>query len=164
MGVGKSTVGQRCAELARRRFVDTDALIVERIGMPLNEAFAIAGETALRDIEQTVVTETVASREPLVIACGGGTVVRPDNREMLRTSGFVVWLRAPTSVLVRRIGRRDGRPLLSDDPRRDLDRLYDERAAAYAAAADAVIEVDGSVDAVATEVLSLFDSEFGATR
>ena len=160
MGVGKSTVGRRCAEMIGRPFVDTDAVIVDKAGMPLTEAFASVGEARLRDLEQAVVAETVASPEPLVIACGGCTVVRPDNGNLLRRTGFVVWLRAPTSVLVARVAGERGRPLLAADPASDLERLAAARADAYAAAADAVIDAGtGSVDDVAAAVLATFERD-----
>src|SRR5215210_6838040 len=164
MGVGKSTVGRRCAKRLGRRFIDTDDAVVELAGMPLDQAFALLGEDRLRDLEQKVVADVAASDEPLVIACGGGTLVRPANRSALQTTGIVIWLRAPTSVLARRVGNGEGRPMLAGDPSVALERLGAAREAAYREAADAIVDADaGLVEEVAEIVLARFDDAL-ATR
>ncbi|MBA2380822.1 MAG: shikimate kinase, partial [Chloroflexi bacterium] len=146
MGVGKSTVGRRCADRLGRRFVDTDDVLIELARAPLTEAFATLGEARLRDLEQRVVAETIESQEALVIACGGGTVLRPATRELLRAAGIVIWLRAPTSVLSGRVGIGDGRPMLADNPAESLARLGATREPAYRAAADAIVDSDAAID------------------
>ena len=95
---------------------------------------------------------------PLVIACGGGTVVDADSRRRLREAGIVVWLRAPTAVLAARVGNDASRPLLAGDPvgRAGAARGA-ARADAYTAAADAVVDTeDRDVDGVADAVLAAF--------
>ncbi|MBA2721248.1 MAG: shikimate kinase [Chloroflexi bacterium] len=156
MGVGKSTVGRRCAHLLGRRFVDTDDVLVELARAPLAEAFATLGEARLRDLEDQVVAETVGSDEALVIACGGGTVVRLTNRELVRAAGIVIWLRAPTGVLIKRVGSGDGRPMLAHNPADSLERLASTRAPAYKAAADAIVDSVAAIDTVAELVLAQF--------
>jgi shikimate kinase len=157
MGAGKTTVGRRCAVLLDRPFVDTDDVIEAQIGLPFTEWFATYGEAAFRDLERQAVADVAASPAPLVIACGGGSVVDPDNRRALRASGTVVWLRGSVQVLAARVGDGATRPLLAGDPVGALTRLGAMREAAYEAAADEQIDTDGrDVDAVAIDVLDAF--------
>lgn len=159
MGAGKSTVGRRCATRLGRPFVDTDDVVVTMAGMPIDELFDRYGEPHMREIERAAVVEVCASPEPLVIACGGGTVLDPENRRVLRASGVVVWLRASPDVLARRVGTGTSRPLLRDDPLGALRRLERLREPAYEAAAQCVLDTDElSPDEVATQVLAQFES------
>jgi shikimate kinase len=160
MGVGKSSVGKRCAELLDRPFVDTDELVVATAGVGFDELWAAEGEAGFRTRERIAVADAAASPTPLVIACGGGAVLDPDNRRALRARGFVVWLDAPPVVLATRLADDDSRPLLAGGDRATtLTRLAGTRAAAYEAAADVRIETDGrTIDDVArraVEELSL---------
>jgi shikimate kinase len=157
MGAGKTTVGRRCAQLLERDFVDTDDVVVRLAGMPVPEFFAANGEPAFRALERQAVADVCASPVPLVIACGGGSVVDADNRRCLAGSGFVVWLRAPVAVLTERVGEGADRPLLAGDPRGNLARLLALREPAYEAVADAVVDTEGlGIDDVATAVLAAF--------
>jgi shikimate kinase len=155
MGAGKTTVGRRCAQLLERDFVDTDDVVVRLAGMPVPEFFAANGEPAFRALERQAVADACASPAPLVIACGGGSVVDADNRRRLAGAGFVVWLRAPVTVLTERVGEGADRPLLAGDPRGNLTRLLALREPAYEAVADAVVDTEGrGIDDVATAVLA----------
>ena len=156
MGAGKSSVGSECARRLGRDFVDTDDIVVAMAGMPIEAVFASSGEPRLREIEKQAVADVCASPVPLVIACGGGTVLDPDNRRRLRDAGIVVWLRVPVEVLATRVGDGAGRPLLTGDPSRALARLAVAREAAYEASAHVVVDGDDSVDAVADRVLGEF--------
>jgi shikimate kinase len=158
MGAGKTTVGQRCAELLGRPFVDTDELVVAAAGVPFDELWATEGEAGFRARERVAVADAAASPTPLVIAGGGGVVLDPDNRRALRGSGFVVWLHAPPGVLASRLAGDDSRPLLAGGDRvTTLTRLGDTRAPAYEAAADATVHTEGrTVDEVAAAVIEEF--------
>jgi shikimate kinase len=157
MGAGKSSVGSECANRLGRDFVDTDDIVVAMAGMPIEGIFAAGGEPRLREIERQAVADVCASPVPLVIACGGGTVLDPDNRRRLRDSGVVVWLRVPVEVLAARVGDGASRPLLAGDPRGALARLAAAREAAYEATAQVVVDGDDSVDTVANRVLGEFE-------
>jgi shikimate kinase len=153
MGAGKTTVGKACADRLDRPFVDTDDVVVANAGMSVAEIFATAGEPRFREMERTAVADTCASPAPLVIGCGGGTVLDPDNRARLRSSGVIVWLRAPVDVLTARVGDGADRPLLRGDPEVALARLERLREPAYGAAAHvsvdtAELDVDAAVAAV----------------
>jgi shikimate kinase len=117
MGAGKTSVGQRCAELLDRPFVDTDELVVAAAGVTFEQIWSIEGESGFRARERVAVMDAAASPEPLVIACGGGAVLDADNRRVLRDSGFVVWLAASPDVLASRLVGDDSRPLLAGGDR-----------------------------------------------
>jgi shikimate kinase len=158
MGAGKTTVGTACAQRLGRTFVDTDDLVVGIAHTTVEGIFAEGGEPRFRRLEHEVVADVVASPEPLVIACGGGTVLDVDNRRALRAAGVVVWLRAPVSTLLSRVGDGSTRPLLRDDPEGALARLERLREPAYEAAAHATVDTDDlDIVAVADAVLSVFE-------
>jgi shikimate kinase len=158
MGAGKSTVGRECARRLARPFVDTDDVIVATAGMNIDEIFAAGGEQLFRKHERVVVADVCASPEPLVIACGGGAVLDPENRKALRASSVVVWLRAPVAELVKRCGDGSTRPVLRGDPATALARLDRLRAPAYEAAAHRVVETEGlERGAVVEAVLAEFE-------
>ena len=158
MGAGKTTVGAECARRLGRPFVDTDDLVTQAAQMTVEAIFADGGEPRFRKLEHDVVADVCASPEPLVIACGGGAVLDPENRRALRAAGIVVWLRAPAATLMARVGNGATRPLLRDDPAGALSRLERLREPTYEAAAHAAVETnDLDVDAVAGAVLSVFE-------
>ncbi len=160
MGAGKTTVGQLCARTLGRGFVDTDALVEAATGATVPELFATLGEAEFRDRERVALADAMASPDPLVVACGGGAMVDPENCRVARR-GVVVWLQAPPEVLAARV-ECDGatsRPLIAGGPTiATLTRLADARAESYAAAAHATVSTDGrDADAVAATVLDRFD-------
>ena len=158
MGAGKTTVGRRCAQRLGRPFVDVDDVIVQLAGMPVDEIWRTGGEAQFRELEKQAVADVCASPAPLVIASGGGAVVDPDNRRRFRSTGVVVWLRAPTSVLAARVGTGATRPLLAGDPRGALERLGEARELLYSESADAIVDTDGvAIDDVASAVLGEFE-------
>jgi shikimate kinase len=159
MGAGKSTVGMECARRLERTFVDTDDLVQQTAHMTVEAIFADGGESRFRELEHVVVADVCASPEPLVIACGGGTVLDPENRRALRAAGIVVWLRAPAAILLARVGDSSRRPLLREDPAGVLARLERLREPAYGAAAHVWVDTsDLSVAMVAGAVLSEFEA------
>jgi shikimate kinase len=155
MGAGKTTVGQRCAELLDRAFVDTDELVVAAAGISFDELWQVEGEQGFRARERVAVADAVASPVPLVISCGGGSVLDPDNRRSLRRRGVVVWLEAAPAELASRLAGDDTRPLLAGGDRATtLERLRSLREPAYEAAAHLQVDTEGrSVDEVAATVV-----------
>ena len=102
-GCGKSTIGRKLADRLWQTFVDTDELIVRRAGKPINRIFAEDGEPAFRDLESAVLREVLAADET-IIALGGGTVIREENRRLIKSSGAkVIYLRCDIGVLDQRI-------------------------------------------------------------
>lgn len=140
MGSGKSTIGRLVARRMGFQFLDTDQLIVDRVGMAIPDLFALRGETAFRALE-TSVLESLAHLNRCVIATGGGAVVREQNRATLRQLGFVVGLTASEAVLFERVSRNSKRPLLQGgDPLATVQEMLARRAPFYADAAQWTID------------------------
>jgi len=153
-GCGKSTVGRQLARQLGLDFVDSDTEIEQRIGMPIRDFFAAHGEPAFRDIEADVI-ERLSGQAGIVLATGGGAVLRPSNRDALHSRMHVFYLRATAEDLHRRLRNDTHRPLLQvADPLRRLRELYRERDPLYRRTAHFVVEsVRPSVAALAGMVL-----------
>ncbi|HET7271786.1 MAG TPA: shikimate kinase [Rubrobacter sp.] len=151
MGSGKTTLGRALARALRLEFVDLDRAIVREAGKGIPEIFAEHGENVFRDLEHRALLDALEKRMPGVIACGGGIVVRQDNRALLRDV-TTVFLRDDTDVLYQRT-RGPGRPLRAAS-REEFELRYTERLPFYREVADIEVEVDGRPPAeVAEEVL-----------
>ena len=153
-GCGKSTVGRHLARQLGLRFVDSDTEIEHRIGMPIRDYFAAHGEVAFRDVESDVI-EQLAGQRGVVLATGGGAVLRPSNRDALHSQTQVFYLRATPEDLQRRLRNDSHRPLLQvADPLRRLRELYRDRDPLYRRTAHFVVEsVRPSVPALTGIVL-----------
>lgn len=139
-GAGKSTAGRHLAHALGRPFVDADTEIERRIGMSIRAFFDREGEAAFRDIETEVIAE-LARRDGIVLATGGGAVLREVNRHELRDHTVVIYLRAAPEELFRRLRHDTQRPLLQvADPLRKLRELFRDRDPLYRETAHFVIE------------------------
>ena len=139
-GGGKSTVGRHLAKRVSRPFVDSDAVIEQRIGDSIRHFFEREGEAAFRDIEQSVIAELLQGPEA-VLATGGGAILREANRRLLRERSTVVYLRSTPEDLFRRLRRDTRRPLLqTTDPLARLRELQAERDPLYLRTAHFIIE------------------------
>ena len=143
MGSGKSTVGFWLARSEGLRFVDLDTAVEECQGRSISEIFGGDGENHFRDLEQEMLAQCLASPKPLVISCGGGAVLRAENREVLQDRAWVCWLRATIETLGPRVCAGENRPLLGDDPVSDLAAISAARSGLYAETAHEVVDVDG---------------------
>lgn len=133
-GGGKSTVGRQLARRIGARFIDSDAVLEERIGMPIRSFFEQHGESLFRDVEEKVIDELTQVRvdEHLVLATGGGAVLRAPNRQHLHERGTVIYLRSSPEELYRRLRHDTQRPLLQvKDPLAKLRELYEARHPLY---------------------------------
>ena len=124
MGTGKSTVAQILAQRLGRSVLEMDAVLEQRAGKPISTIFAEEGEPHFRQIERALVQELAAQRG-LVISCGGGVVLNPDNVRDLSATGLVVCLTATPEVILQRVAAATHRPLLEggDKARKILDLL-----------------------------------------
>src|SRR5512137_1790249 len=111
MGTGKTSVGQLLAERLGWPFVDLDDRIVAAAGKPISVIFAEDGEQAFRDLE-TLACQAIGSESGLIIATGGGAVLRPANREALAAAGVVICLEATPEAILGRVGSGADRPVL----------------------------------------------------
>jgi shikimate kinase len=141
MGAGKTTIGRRLAAVLNLPFIDADEEIERAAGLPVSEIFARHGEPEFRRGERRVI-ERLLQGPPHVLATGGGAFIDPDTRALVRQRAVSVWLRADIDVLMRRVEKRDTRPLLrAGDPRAVMERLMAERHPIYA---EADITVDSN--------------------
>jgi len=140
MGAGKTTIGRQLAQQLRKTFVDVDHEIESRTGVSIPTIFDIEGEAGFRQRESQVLVD-LASGHDLVMATGGGAVLREENRAALRDHGTVVYLRADLDILFERTRRDRNRPLLQTaDPRGKIAALLAEREPVYLELADVVVE------------------------
>lgn len=116
MGVGKSSVGRRLATALDLPFRDADNEVEAAAGRGIPEIFAEMGEGAFRDGERRVIARLL-DEPPHVLATGGGAFVNPETRALIKSKAVAVWLKADLELLARRVGRKEGRPLLKNrDP------------------------------------------------
>lgn len=141
MGSGKSTVGRILAERLGAPFRDLDETVVGRAGRSIPEVFALEGETGFRALE-TEALKDLADGPATVIACGGGVVLSPVNRDVLRGSGTVVYLTVTADEALRRIGDPGSRPVLAAAPS-EAEALLATRHPLYAGVADVVVDTAG---------------------
>ena len=161
-GTGKSTIGKMLAERLQCGFVDTDTLLVERAGKSIKQIFEEEGEASFRDREAAVVTE-VAGRSNLVIAGGGGVVLRSENVAALKKNGRLVWLRADAATLHARItadpATSANRPNLiagGGGGVEEIEKLLAIRTPLYEAAANVTLDVTHlSPEQAADRILTL---------
>jgi len=153
MGSGKTTVGRRLAQRLHTQFVDTDDLFVERHGV-IRQYFAEHGEAAFRDREQAVVAEAVERDDFGVISLGGGAIIRPANREVIRDRGYVVFLDVAEDQALKRLGAAEDRPVLAGDPAGNWSRIRAARMDYYTDSAHRVVDTtELDVDAVTTKIV-----------
>ena len=143
MGSGKSRVGRLVARELGRPFVDLDQSIEIAAAADIPEIFDTRGEVGFRKLETAQLAKELARSDPIVLATGGGVVLRETNRLALVARATGIWLRATPETLGERVQSGSGRPLLvGTDPRVELSRLLDEREPLYAGVADLVVDVD----------------------
>jgi len=154
MGCGKSSVGRRLSSLTGHRFVDTDELVAQAANKSIPEIFAAGGEESFRDIEERVLAGLVGVAG-IVLATGGGAILRESNRAAMKKIGTVAWLDADPDALFERASRSQRRPLLqTDNPREIFDELLASRRAIYGETADFRLDSTGLAhDEVAQRLL-----------
>ncbi|MEM8917708.1 MAG: shikimate kinase [Pseudomonadota bacterium] len=154
MGVGKTTVGRRLAKKLDLPFVDADEEIEKAAGLTISEIFDRFGEEYFRDGERRVISRLLDDRKQ-VIATGGGAFMNAETRHLILSHATAVWLDADVDILVKRVARRDTRPLLKDgDPREILRKLADERNPVYAQAHVHVVGNDSPHETTVNSILS----------
>ena len=159
MGVGKSSIGRRLGARLGIPFVDADAEIEAAAGMSIADIFARHGEAAFRSGESRVIARLLDGG-PQVLATGGGAVMNPDTRALIKEKGVSVWLSADFDLLMRRISKRKAeRPMLhTADPAATLSSLLAEREPIYAQADLTVQSREVPHDAVMNEIVAALDA------
>jgi len=159
MGAGKSTIGRVLAAELHLSFRDSDKVIEDRTGADIPWIFDMEGEEGFRDRESAVLDELSKGKD-VVIATGGGIILRQQNRDIMKSSGYVCYLTASIEQLVERTARDKKRPLLQvENPRQKIIDLVALRDPLYTEAADFVINTDKrSPKLVAQEISALVRS------
>ena len=140
MGSGKTSLGRRVAPALGLEFIDLDEELERRCGVEVAVIFEIEGEAGFRERERDLLAK-IAARSGQLIATGGGSVLDPRNREVVRDHGIAVWLRTSVDQQLKRLERDRRRPLLAAPDRRErLTRMAEQRNPLYAEVADLVFE------------------------
>jgi shikimate kinase len=139
MGAGKSTIGRRLAQKLGLAFVDADAEIEQAAGKSVQDIFRDHGEGSFREGERRVIARLLESG-PQVLATGGGAFMNEETRNNISRRGIAVWLKADIELLMKRVRRRDNRPLLkADNPEEIMQTLIEQRYPVYGRA-DIIVE------------------------
>ncbi len=144
-GCGKSTAGKLAAKQLGREFFDIDKLIVERCGKQIPDIFAEHGEEYFRDIESKI-TKELSAKGGVVIACGGGTVLREENRAALHQNGKIFYIKRDLEKLA-----KGGRPLSQGD--NAVEKLYEVRRPIYEGFADVTVEPCETVEKCVAKII-----------
>ncbi|HUT97178.1 MAG TPA: shikimate dehydrogenase [Dehalococcoidales bacterium] len=153
-GAGKTAVGRILAQKMERELVEIDELIARKAGMSIPRIVAEHGWEGFRDLEQEITAE-LSRRDNIIIATGGGVVVREPNIAKLKQNGLLVWLTADIDTLLKRIGDDDSRPLLKGKTRRqDLEITLAERTPLYQKAADITIDTENRTPEAVAELIA----------
>ena len=142
MGAGKSTIGRLLAKELKYPFKDSDREIEARTGADIPWIFDVEGEEGFREREEAMIAELV-NEHGIVLATGGGVVMRASNRQALSASGLVVYLRTSVDQQLQRTSKDRQRPLLLNAyPERVLRELMAKRDPLYREIADIIIDTD----------------------
>lgn len=154
MGTGKSTVSKSLSMCTQYVEIDLDDYIEKKQNKTINEIFAEGGEAEFRNIE-TLCLDEVCSRDELIISCGGGTVIKDENVEIMKNSGKIVLLTAKPETIYERVKDSTNRPILNGNMNVEYIReLMKKREAFYLRVADIIIETDDKgADEISREIL-----------
>lgn len=140
MGAGKTTIGRQIASELSLEFFDSDHEIEDRTGVTITHIFDIEGEAGFRKRETTIIDE-LTEKKGIVLATGGGAILKPENRKFLMSRGTTIYLYANIETLLERTSKDRNRPLLqTDDPQAKLEELYEIRDPLYRETADIIID------------------------
>ncbi len=158
-GSGKTTIGKLLAKRLGNQFIEMDELIVQRLGQSIPEIVNRYGWGKFRDVEAEI-TREVARLANVVNATGGGVVTREENVRELKKKGKLVWLKANTDTLLRRIGNDQSRPSLTGKSQReDMEAVLAERSPIYRRVADSIVDTEGKIPEEVAEAIAKLYTE-----
>lgn len=154
MGSGKTTIGNRLAQRLDIRFEDSDRDIQRRTGVDIPYIFETEGEDGFRRREMSSISDLLCAEEDMVLATGGGAVIKTENRENMAMHSTVIYLKTSVEQQMLRTKKDKNRPLLqTDDPHKRLQDLYEARSPLYEGLADILVITDGNgIDAVLADI------------
>ena len=140
MGAGKTTIGRQLAKSLAVAFYDSDKAIEERTGVDIPTIFEFEGEEGFREREHKMLQQ-LTQLKGIVLATGGGAVLREENRALLKNNGFIVYLQCSVDRILERTRKDTQRPLLkTDNPRERVETLYSQREPLYLECANFIID------------------------
>ncbi len=164
MGTGKSTIGKELAKKLNWKYIDIDDLIEKRTNKTISDIFRDEGEDSFRQIESQILKELI-KKSQLVISCGGGIVLKNENRMRLKDNSVCVWLFSTPETSIKRI-KKGSRPLLeTENPLTMAHKIFTKRKGLYAEAADIVVNSEGkSAINAADKIYEEISQTFGYQR
>lgn len=160
-GSGKTTIGKLLAKRLGKQFIEMDELIVQKVGHSIPEIVNRYGWEKFRDVEQEI-TREVAGWDNVVNATGGGVVTREENIRQLKKQGKLVWLKANTDTLLRRIGNDQSRPSLTGKSHQeDMEAVLADRSPIYEQVADFIIDTEDKMPEEVAEIITKLYMEQG---
>lgn len=154
MGSGKTSVGQEIARHLGYTFLDTDQTIEKEEKRSITEIFKTEGEPYFRNCERQL-CQTLKTLNKTVIATGGGMIVDPKNREDLKKTGKIIWLKTNLEATLSRLNQDHSRPLLEQDRAQKLELLISQRFPLYGQLAEIIVETDQApIYQIAQEIIS----------
>lgn len=143
MGCGKSTMARLLTKETGMELIEMDETIEAETGMSINEIFATYGEAYFRDLESQLI-KRITEKGGAVVSCGGGAILRPENVEMMKKNGQIIYFSASPETIYKRVYNSKNRPLLNGNMNIEyIASLMETRLPRYLAAADITIVVDG---------------------
>lgn len=162
MGTGKTTISHELHRITKMEEIDLDAYIVEKMNCSINDIFEKQGETFFRNLETDCLKE-ILKKKNIILSCGGGTVLRTKNVDLMRQNGKIVLLTAEPQTIYDRVRNHTERPLLNQNMNVEyIAELLEKRKSAYFEAADMIICTDGRNTAdICQEILMKIEKIFG---
>ena len=159
MGVGKSAIGKRVALELKYKFLDSDAVIEERVGKSIPKIFATEGESSFREYEKEFINSGHPN-EGCVISCGGGLVLQEGMQQQLKEKGVVICLFASIETILQRTSRNKNRPLLNvDDPEARIRQLFAERESTYLSSGTCITTENRSMTDIIRHIIRTYKSQ-----
>lgn len=158
MGAGKSTIGRLLAKHLSLPFIDTDSLIEKKLGMPITKVFKKKGESFFRSEEQKLL-QNISRQSPQVVSLGGGIILNPVNRDILK-KGVWINLKLAPAVIFERVKDQENRPLLGKKPKQEtIEDILKQRQLFYNSASHQIETTGLSPEGVVEEILKIVHRE-----